>query len=459
MRRAIPLIFVAIGGCAYYNGIYNAKASAKTADRQFDRGESYAAEQAYLLSAATAETVLVRHPKTHWRPEALYLAARGAALAGECPHGLRRLEEYLAIEGEPRDRRERALLAKAACLIKTNHVLSGDTILAPLLESGDNDVRADAAFWAGRGAMLLGDVDRAQALLAKAPGSAAAWEFLAAALQRGDMARAESLLVIRAEEGDWRPEVREHVRALWSAGRADGATRIVDLYGKSGASPDERVRLRFILSDLAAASGDTALARIEAIEAQRTGIATVTDADARARIIALNIRQLDLLPDIQTAIARDSLRAAGSPILKRLRDNVTMINLFLSNPNYAGAHLFLAAEIARDSLRAYKLAHALFRAIERDYGDYEIAARALLAARALYPDSSKVYEDRVLTKWDSSSAAFALKGLDPTFSTKRGEDGELRKAWNFFMTQWSDTLRERRRQDSIAAAASGVRRQ
>lgn len=459
MRRAIPFLVLALGGCAYYNGVYNAKASAKKADKQFVRGESYAAMQEYLLSAATAETVLVRHPRSRWQPEALYLAARGAALAGECPRGLRRLDEYLAIEGQPADRRERALVAKAACLVQSNQLLAADTILTPLLESRDADVRAQAALWAGRQAMMLGDVDRAQALLARAPGSAAAWEFLATALRRGDLVRAESILIVRAEDGDWRPEVEAHVRTLWGAGRVEGAARVVDLYGRSRASNANRISLRFLAADLAAMSGDTALARLEATEAQRLGISPAIEAEARARILSLNVRQFDVLSDVQTAIARDSIRAAGSPLLKRLRDNITIMNLLLSRPDFAGAHVFLAAEIARDSLRAYKLAHAMFRSIERDYGDYEIAARALLAARAIVPESTQVYETRVLEKWQTSSAAVALRGLDPDSSTIRAEDSQLRKAWDFVMQQWSDTLKERRRQDSLAAAASGVRRQ
>jgi hypothetical protein len=457
MRRAIPFLLLATGGCAYYNGIYNAKSDARKGDRLFVRGESFAAQQAYLQSAATAETVLVRHPKSHWRPEALYLAARGFALADQCTRSFRRLDEYLALEGQSGARRERALVAKSACLIATNQLLPADTLLGPLLQSRDAGVRAEASFWAGRAAMSLGDVDRAQTLLAKAPGSAAAWEFLAAALRRGDMVKAESILVMRAQAGDYRSEVERHVRDLWTGGRHEGAARVVDLYGKSGTNTAERVKLRFLMSDLAAMSGDTALARLEAVEAQRLGIST--DADARARVLALNLRQLDLLPDVHAAIARDSLRVAGSPILKRIRDNLTLINMLLANPNYAGAHMFLAAEIARDSLQAYKLAHAMFRAVERDYGNSEIAARALLAARAIYPDSAKEYEARVLAKWDSSSAAFALKGLDPAFSSQRGEDLHLRNAWTVVMKQWADTLRVRRTQDSLAAAAAGVRRQ
>jgi hypothetical protein len=343
-------------------------------------------------------------------------------------------------------------------MIANNQFFAADTILTPLLESRDADVRAQAAFWAGRGAMVFGDVERAQTLLAKAPGSAAAWEFLAAALQRGDMARAESLLVLRAEAGDWRSEVNRHILTLWSAGRVEGVTKIVDLFGRSRASTQDKVDMRFRLSDLAAASGDTALARLQAIEAQRVGISPAADANARARLLALRIRELDVLADVQTAIARDSLRAAGSPILRRIRDNLTLMGMLQANPDIAGAHLFLAAEIARDSLHAYKLAHAMFRTIERDYGDYQIAARGLLAATAIVPESTAAYHQRILEKWDNSGAAVALRGLDPAESTQRSEDVALKRSWDFVMRQWSDTLRERRRQDSLAAA-SGVRRQ
>lgn len=455
MRRAIPFLLLAVSGCAYYNGIYDAKSAARTADKQFARGESYAASQAYSISATAAETVLVRHPRTHWRPEALYLAARGFALGNECPRAMRRLDEYLALPNEPASRRERALVAKGACLITNNQLLPADTILTPLLESRDRDVRAQASFWAGRGAMLLGDIDRAQQLLARAPGSAAAWEFLNAALKRGDFAKAESLLVLRAQAGDWRSEVRTHVVTLWSAGRKQGATQIVDLYGRSGANTDDRVQLRFALSDLAAAAGDTALARLEAIEAQRAGTIT-TDAAAAARLLALRLREFDAMPDIQAAVARDSLRAAG-PILRRIRDNLTIINMLMANPDIAGAHIFLAAEIARDSLHAYRLAHSMFRLVERDYGDYEIAARALLAARAIVPESTQVYESRIKTKWDLSAAAFALNGMDPALSTQRNEELHLRQVWDVVNRQWNDTLKQRKLADSIAAAAAGRR--
>jgi hypothetical protein len=458
MRRVILPALLAVTGCAYYNGVYNAKSAAKTADRLISRGESFNASQEYALSAAIADTVLVRHPRTRWRPEALYLAGRGYALSGECARARAHLDEYLAIEGQPRERREHALVARAACLLAGNQLLAADTILAPLLESPNEDIRGEAALWAGRAALQLGDLDRAQSLLARAPGTAAAWEFLAAALRGGDLADAESLLVSRATAGDWRPEVQQHVRALWNAGRHEGAVKIADLYARSRAPTAERVRLRFLVSELAAGSGDTSVARVQAVEAQRLGISPAVEAEARARLLALRIRELDQFADVEAAIARDSARAQSSPLLNRLRDHTSLIRLLLANPNIAGAHLFLAAEIARDSLRAYRLAHTFLRAVERDYGDYEIAARALLAARAMFPESTAVYESRVREKWENSAATHALLGLDPSASTQRSEDAQLRNAWSYMLRQWSDTLRARRAADSIAAAG-GVRRQ
>ncbi|HYV98240.1 MAG TPA: hypothetical protein VE967_12340 [Gemmatimonadaceae bacterium] len=458
--RWAPILLLAIGGCAYYNGVYNAKAAAARADRRTRRGDSYGAQQGYDTSAAKAETVLARHPKSRWRNEALYLAGRGLALKGnDCARGMRRLDEYLSLQNEPESRRERALIARASCMLSGTEALAADTMLRPLLESKDPEVRAEAALWDGRVALFLGDANRAEELLSKVPGNAASWEYMTASFARGDFARAESLLVQRATVGDYRPEVRRHITTLWMAGHHDAAARIVDLYGASGAPTTERVQLRFRLSDLAAGVGDTALARRQASEALRFGFSGGgVETAAQARLLALRIREFDALPDIEAAIARDSAHARGDTLLKRMTDDITIMHLLLANPDVSGAATFLAAEIARDSLHANRLAHAMFRAVERDYPDYEIAARALLAARAIVPESTKVYEARIMQRWDSSSAAFALRGLDPSRSKQRLEDAALTRAWQLAMRFWSDTLKARHIADSIALV-NGTRRQ
>ena len=71
-------------GCVYYNGIYNAQAEARLADAKLRRNDDGEATTRFQRSAAIAETVLVRHPKSKWRNRALYIAARSGAMAAQC---------------------------------------------------------------------------------------------------------------------------------------------------------------------------------------------------------------------------------------------------------------------------------------------------------------------------------------------------------------------------------------
>jgi hypothetical protein len=307
--------------------------------------------------------------------------------------------------------------------------------------------------WSGRVALALGDVPRAGRLLATVPGGAATWEFITAAFEQRDYAKAESLLILRAMVGDWRSEVPGRVRELWGAGRRDGAVRVVDLYGRSRAPQMSRVSLHFIASDLAAAVGDTALARRQAEDAGNVGVTAAVEAEVRARLLALRIRELDALSDVYAAVSRDSARAAGSPLLRRIQDNLMLMRLSTSRVTGTGAEVFVAAEVVRDSLNATRLAHAMFKSIERDYPDYEIAARALLAAAPLMPDSTDVYRARIVDQWPRSFAAARLGRLDVDSSTVLGEDSALRNAWRFATAQLADSLKERRRVDSLNAAS------
>jgi len=453
IRLVAPALCLALGGCAFYNGIYNAREAGRTADKQARRGEAAAATQSYFLSAAKAETVLARHPDTRWRPTALFLAGRGHAMAGECLRARPRLEEYLAVESEPEELNRRAMVAKAACLVLAGQLLAADSILTPLLESPVPSVRDEAALWGGRAALGLGDADRAQQLLATVPGSVAAWEFMNAAFARGDIVTAESLLTSRAAAGDWRPEVSGHVRSLWGLGRTEGATQVVNYYARSRAAGGNRVSLHLLLSDLAAESGDTSLARRQAHSAQRVGVTATIDAEVQSRLLALRIRELDVLEDVRAAVARDSARAHGSALLRRIQDNLLLMRLCLARVDGVGANVFLAAEIARDSLRSRALSQAMFRSIERDYPESPIAARGLLAAAAIIPESSSVYRSRIVELWPESwSAVSLLEGL-PSESTMTQEDRMLRVAWTYAVTQFADTMSARRKADSVTAAA------
>lgn len=452
-----PIALLLLGGCAYYNGVYNAKSAAHTGDLRTQQGESYAASQAYLMSATKAETTLIRHGKSRWHDEALYLAARGFALGGECGKGLRRIDEFLALPNTSSDDRSRVEIARAVCLLSDNQPYPADTVLRPLLTSPNADIRSQASLWGGRVALALGDAERAQALLAAAPRNAASWEFMDAAFKRGDLATAESLLTVHARAGEWRSEVPGRVRTLWGSDHRDAAVRVVNLYGRSRAPSSNRVTLHLMMSDLAADIGDTALARGQAIEAQRVGVTPAVEAETRARLVALRIRELDVLSDAKAAYVRDSARIQGTVLQKRIGDNLTLIDMFLNGPNEGGAGFFNAAELARDSLRAFRLARTLFLSVERDFPEYQTSARALFAVKSMFPESTAVYEKRIAEKWPDSYAAVFLRGGNPDSSTRKGEDGALAKSRMLVMARWDSTLKARKTADSIAAAKGVIR--
>ena len=132
-----------------------------------------------------------------------------------------------------------------------------------------------------------------------------------------------------------------------------------------------------------------------------------------------------------------------------------LMRLCLSRVTGNGAEVFVAAEVVRDSLGAKRLAHAMMKSVERDFPEYEIAARALLAAGQLVPESAAVYRERIIERWPHSYAAARLTGTNLDSNTVNAEDAQMNVAWRFATAQFADSLRERRRADSIAAAGRG----
>ncbi|MHB0963306.1 MAG: hypothetical protein ACYC5V_08885, partial [Gemmatimonadaceae bacterium] len=150
-----------VSACAYYNGIYNAKSELTTGERLARAGREAEAGSHYAAAAAKAETVLVRHPRTRWRPQALSIAARASAFSGDCASARPRLAEALALPAPDATERDRLLVAQGVCEVREARPVSALAILEPLSERGQTAVRPVAALWAARAAIALGDADRA----------------------------------------------------------------------------------------------------------------------------------------------------------------------------------------------------------------------------------------------------------------------------------------------------------
>lgn len=455
MRRSALLLVPALASCAYYNGLYNAREAEHRADALARAGRDAEAGALYATAAEKAETVLVRYPKSRWRTDALYLAGRGSALGGRCEQGLRRIEEFLAAppsksERRDRSRRDRARLSAGICLTSQDRAAEALATLEPLARTATPSIRHDAALWAARAATRLGDHDRAARFLAALGPGEAQWELVSASLRAGAYARAESLLALRASAGDLPDAASEAVRALWTAGRRDGAVSLVDRFGDSRAPAGARARLHLELGELALADDRAEVARRHLGAARRLTSDTLVERRAEALLTGLAVADAESMDGVARALSRPGA-GRGTAEHQRLDDLATLVRLLSIRADPTGASLFLAGEVARDSLRAPAVARWLFARLPEAIPDSPLAPKALLAAAALWRDSADAFRGRVVEKYRATPYARIAAG-DGVGEPVTADDDLLRATWAAAVTAWSDSLRRARPAATVAGA-------
>jgi hypothetical protein len=460
-RRAAlrPLVVlglpVAFGACAYFNGIYNAKAADQQATRLLRSGRESEAASSFAVAAAKAETVLVRHPKTRWRGEALYLAGRGFAYSNQCDRATGRLIEFLGLTGQPAERRDRAALALATCSYQKGKHTEALSLLDPLTKSRKRDVATQASLWAARSAIRLGNTAKAQQYLGAIDAGVAQWELAAASIAEQEYPRAESLLSLRARSGDYRDDLRTALGALWAAGRQEQVETIVSRYDRAGGAASEKAALHLMMADLEMQARRDSMARLHLLAVPRATSDTLVRREAASRLTALRVRELSSLALVEDAIAKGAEVAPGTALQTRLEDNLLLVKILERRRDISGAALFLAAEVARDSLGSRGLAHALFKRIENEIPTALLAPKALLAAAELLPDSAAVYHQRIRTRYPTSPFRLLLDGGDPANAISyRQADVALMSTWRDAAKVAADSITARRPQPSNAPADS-----
>jgi hypothetical protein len=430
-----------LGACAYFNGIYTAKESAGAADKLARRGRTGQAAGAYALAAEKAETVLARYPRSRWRPDALYLAGRGEALSGRCAPAEARLGEFLTLPKQQSSRRDRATLALGGCYVQLDRTTEARRLLQPLLRSRDREVASGAALWMARASIALGETDSAERYLAGLPPGAAQWELADASLERGQYSRAESLLVARARAGDFRESVTAALRTLWSAHRRDGVERIVAAYSTARTPASAKIALHLLDADLREEEPDDSVARAHLTRAQGMAVDTLSTREIAARLCRLQVADAPTSADANAVLARYSRTAGGSPIYRRLQDNLLLLGLLERQADFTGSALFLAGEVARDSLHAQRLAKSLFVRLANTYMNAQLSPKALLAAAALAPDSADHYRERARVTYPNSPYTVMLAGGDQSDNPSyRIAEENLRKRWADGVALLADTL-------------------
>ena len=134
-----------LGGCVYYNGMYNANRLANSARKAEREGRTFEANNLWGQVATKAESVVVRHPKSKYAEEAAILKGLALARLGQCEQALGPLGR-VTVASVGTDLTEDAWLATGRCQVAMGNIAAGDAAFAQVIESKNSWRRREARF-------------------------------------------------------------------------------------------------------------------------------------------------------------------------------------------------------------------------------------------------------------------------------------------------------------------------
>jgi hypothetical protein len=432
-RRAVVVALLALVGACTYNGVWNARHADGEGNRALLDGDDSAAIRSFALAAAAAETVLARNPASRWTPEALTLAGRALAFSGDCGHAMSRLD---AARAKLRDQvaRDRVSLAAGWCLLRSARYSESLTQLEPLQASRDRDVATLATRWTARAMLAQGNAPAAARVLARTDPGAAEWTLARDAADRGEIARAESLLVRRIADRDLRPPLIPLLGDLWLRGDTATAFRVASLATRSRGAAELRAAAAVTIAERLIDAGRGLDARALLAPVPKLSADTILVGRARDAMLGLALRDLPSLDEIDRVARREALGSG------RHADAVLLARVLAAEDSASGAGRFLAAEVLRDSLAARRAARLLFTTLPPGS---PLAAKGWLAAAAITPDSAPAFVATARARWPDSPYIAALDGRPSTDTLAVPVDSLLRRAWDRAIVVYTDSAAAR----------------
>ncbi|MGH7526870.1 MAG: tetratricopeptide repeat protein, partial [Gemmatimonadales bacterium] len=397
MRRSAPAILAlllssaGLGGCVYYNGMYNTKRLARSAQKAEREGRTFEAVNLWGQVVTRAESLVVRHPDSKYVDEAFVIQGIALANLGQCPNALGRLGRA-AVLPEGSEVAEDAALALGRCQLDLGDPASAGVALARVIGSKDLGRRREARLLHARTLRLTGRAEEALPLLDGFKGPRVENERLLALASAGRdaeaLALADSLLAAKDTTRQW-----DTLVVTLGRQRPAVASALVDRLGaQPGVQPTVHAR-RLLEDGVRLAPVDSARAAGRLREAAKVGAGTDGGDQAELRLIRDDLSRVrDVAGLARPGQALDAIarrRTLVSLEATQLRSLVRRIQSVAdsSGPQVpqGDLHLFLAAESSRDSLAAPALAASLFRRIVDQWPDSPYAPKALLAGRQLDP--------------------------------------------------------------------------
>jgi tetratricopeptide (TPR) repeat protein len=437
------LLTALLGGCVYYNGMYNANRLAHSARKAEREGRTFEANNLWGQVATKAESVVVRHPTSKYAEEAAVL--RGVALAqlGQCEQALGPLSRAMLA----------GTLATGRCQLALDNVPASEAAFSQLLDSKNRYRRREAHF---QHAKLLRQSGRYQEALLALEGvkdPRADSERILALAGAGRLpqalALADSLIARRDTTRPW-----DSLMVLMGRQNPAAASQLLDRIRPLPVRSPEIQARRLLEDGIRLASSDSARAGARFREAVSIGKNNDAAGRASLQLILLKLRharQVEDLPPVVEAlksvsghfetVAYDATLLGGT--IEGIHGAATSVTW--ETPR-GDLRLFLAAEAARDSLRAPGLAEGLFHRILEDYPNSSYAAKVVLAVQQL--DST----------W-ADSARGLLEGLyvdSPYLAMIRGESSEEYRQLEDSLGAYAATLVVKQ-PPAVKRPAAGVR--
>jgi predicted negative regulator of RcsB-dependent stress response len=416
---SVALVAALLGGCVYYNGMYNTKRLAGSARKAERDGRTFEATNLWGQVVTRAESLVARHPDSKYVDEALVLKGVALARLNQCDAAVAPLSRVSLLPADA-EVTEEASLALGRCQLQLGEPAVAEILLARAAESKDPVRRREARLMHGRALRMSGRHREAMAALEGSSDPRAANErllTLAGAGQRdAALALADSMLATGDTTARWDTVVV-------AVGREDPATAsaLVDrLEGRPGTPPTARARL-FLEDGLRLAPLDTARAEARLRQAAQVDRIGISGERARLRLIHLSLTRAtsaaELAPIAKELDRRIEGRGELAGDAAQLRESVGRI-LAAADSASAGAaqadlRLFLAAETARDSLAAPALAASLFRTIVETTPDSPYAPKAILAGQTLDPVWGQSAMPLLEVRYAGSPYVAYLQGYEP----------------------------------------------
>jgi hypothetical protein len=420
LSRIVLAVTVAaqVAGCVYYNGMYNANRLANSARKAEREGRTFEANNLWGQVATKAESLVVRHPRSKYAEEAAILRGLALARLGQCEGALSTLSR-IAVARLNSDLEEDAWLASGRCHMTLGNLAAADAAFTEVLNSKNAGRRREARFHRAQTLRHSGRYEEALVVLDGNKEPRAQPELLLSLAGAGRlteaMALADSLVALGDTTQPWDS-------LLVTLGRQNpaSASRLTDRLSRLPGRGAPRQAQWLLQDGIRLMQHDTARAAARFREAVKVGGSGEAAARASLQLMRMDLRRVnrpeDLTPRIQTLRSLASQNGVTAAELTQL--GLTAATVQAAGSTAIGTpqgdlRLFLAAEVARDSLLAPRLAEGLFLRIVNEWPESPYAPKAVLAAQQLNPEWTDSARTLLETRYYAS----------PYLAVIRGEEG------------------------------------